>query len=284
MRALLIAAAGALAIGAVQTASAADLRPPMKAPPLAPPPVAPIYHNWTGFYIGGNFGGGWEHTNSSATTTGTFAGFPFPQEFTSSSSTASGILGGGQLGFNYEFVSHWVAGVEADIDWAHITGSSSACEFTATGAVTSCSNAASKIDDLGTVRGRLGYAFGNVLLYGTGGFAWAHNSNAVTLTCQGPGCPGTTVPFASNTSSASSTPGGWTAGGGVEWLFLPNWTIRAEYLHLQFNSYSQNFSFTGTITGFPLIANSQASLRTDVDIVRVGVNYLFNWGPAPVWR
>ena len=49
MRALLIAAAGALAIGAVQTASAADLRPPMKAPPLPPPPVVPIYHNWTGF-------------------------------------------------------------------------------------------------------------------------------------------------------------------------------------------------------------------------------------------
>jgi hypothetical protein len=73
-------------------------------------------------------------------------------------------------------------------------------------------------------------------------------------------------------------------GGGVEWLVLPNWTIRAEYLHLQFNSASQNFNFTGTIAGFPLIATSQASLRTDVDIVRVGVNYLFNWGPAPVWR
>src|SRR4029077_10562141 len=93
MRALLIAAAGAAAIGAIQTASAADLRPPMR-PQLAAPQVAPIYHNWTGFYIGGNFVGGWEHTNSSATTTGTFAGFPFPQEFTSSSSTASGILGG----------------------------------------------------------------------------------------------------------------------------------------------------------------------------------------------
>jgi outer membrane immunogenic protein len=268
---LWITAAAAFVVAFTQIASAADL--PSKAPAYVPP-AAPVY-SWTGWYVGGNFGGGWENTNSSATTTGTLAGFPFPQEFTSSSSSASGILGGGQLGFNYEFVSHWVAGVEADIDWAHITGSSSACEFTAAG-VTSCSNAASKIDYFGTVRGRLGYAFGNVLLYGTGGFAWAHHSNAVTLTCQGSGCPGTTLPFATNTSSASSTPDGWTAGGGVEWLFLPNWTVRAEYLHLQFNSDSQNFSFTGTVAGFPLIANSHASLRTDLDIARVGVNYLFH--------
>jgi outer membrane immunogenic protein len=260
------------------SAIAADMavKMPVKAPP---PPPAPVY-NWTGFYIGGNFGGGWGHTNANAITNGTLAGSPFPEEFASSSISASGILGGGQLGFNYEFVPHWVAGVEADIDWAHITGSGSTCEFAA-GLVTSCSNAASKIDDFGTVRGRLGYAFGNVLLYGTGGFAWANHSNTITLTCQGPLCPGTTLPFATSTSSDSSTPEGWTAGGGVEWLFLPNWTIRAEYLHLQFNSDSQNFSFTGTITVapltvFPLIANSNASLRTGVDIVRVGVNYLFH--------
>ena len=256
------------------SAFAADLNKPVyKAPPPAPVP-APVY-NWTGWYVGGNFGGGWAHSNASAIDNGTLDGFPFPVEFASSSISASGILGGGQLGFNYEFVPHWVAGVEADIDWAHITGSGSTCEFAA-GMVTSCSNAAYKIDDFGTVRGRLGYAFGNVLLYGTGGFAWANHSNTITLTCQGPLCPGTTLPFATSTSSDSSTPEGWTAGGGVEWLFLPNWTIRAEYLHLQFNSDSQNFSFTGTVAGLPLIASSQASLRTNVDIVRVGVNYLFH--------
>src|ERR1019366_10544314 len=94
-----------------------------------------------------------------------------------------------QFGFNYEFPPHWVAGLEADVDAADITGSNTNCSFLA-GALRSCSHADSKTDALGTIRGRLGYAFDNVLLYGTGGFAWDHGTGTSVPFCSGPACPG----------------------------------------------------------------------------------------------
>ena len=190
MRLSFIAAAGLLTVGIVNTASAADLG---VAPRRRPAPVvapAPLYSSWTGFYIGGNIGGGWSHTTFSGTTTGTVSGFPFPEEFFSASSNGRGIVGGGQLGFNYEFAPRWVTGVEADIDAAHITGSETHCSANALGATTSCATTSGKIDDFGTVRGRLGYAFfDNFLLYGTGGFAWARDLSTDTPTCNGAACP-----------------------------------------------------------------------------------------------
>jgi outer membrane immunogenic protein len=286
MRLSFVAAAGLLIMGVVTTASAADLGvAPRGRPARVVAPAPPIYTSWTGFYIGGNIGGGWSHTTVSGTTTGTISGVAFPEEFFSSSGSGSGIVGGGQLGYNYEFAPRWVTGIEADIDAAHITGSETHCSTTALGMTTSCAATSGKIDDFGTVRGRLGYAFfNNFLLYGTGGFAWAHDSNTATPTCNGAACPGATRPFTFNSATSSSTPDGWTAGGGIEWRFLPNWTARVEYLHLQFNNISTTDNFTGTVIGHPVVSTSQSSANSGVDVVRFGVNYLFNWGPAPVWR
>ncbi len=132
----------------------------------------------------------------------------------------------------------------------------------------------SKIENFGTVRGRLGYAFDNVLVYGTGGWAWGHANSTVQITCLGPGCPGaslfptTTLPSA----TVSFNPNGWTAGGGVEWAFLPNWTLRAEYLHLQFDGITEDRStFVQSVT-----ISNHVTANVGVDMVRVGLNYLFN--------
>ena len=138
MRATPIAAAGVLAIMAVASANAADIVPPQvsKERPLRPlpPPVVPAY-NWTGFYIGGNLGGGWARADFANTATGTAGGVPLPTNTNSGTATARGLIGGGQIGFNYEFATNWLLGIEADIDAANITGSASGCVATAAGVV-----------------------------------------------------------------------------------------------------------------------------------------------------
>ena len=118
MRATPIAAAGVLAIMAVAPANAADIVPPQvsKERPLRPlpPPVVPAY-NWTGFYIGGNLGGGWARTDFSGTGSAVFPTIPLTVASTFAGTPNSrGILGGGQIGYKYQFPIHWVLGIEAD--------------------------------------------------------------------------------------------------------------------------------------------------------------------------
>jgi outer membrane immunogenic protein len=189
---------------------------------------------------------------------------------------------GGQIGFNYQFLTNWVAGIEADIDAAHITSSTFACFTGAT--TTVCGTRDTDVKDFGTVRGRLGYAFNNVLLYGMGGWAWGHGNNTTQITCVGPGCPGTSVlPTSPAPASVDVNPTGWAAGGGVEWAFLSNWTLRAEYLHLQFDGITEDRTIPGTVR--PVVITSHVSSNLGVDVMRVAVNYLFNWGSpgkAPV--
>lgn len=247
---------------AAAPALAADLSKPVyKAPPLA----APAY-NWNGFYVGAHIGWGWEHISSDVfNSVGAFD--------TSGSSNRDGIFGGGQIGYNWMFAPSWLLGIEADGSAADISGSSTGC--TATG----CSSNHGKITGFGTVRGRLGYAINNVLLYGTGGWAWASSETDRAVVCVVAGggvCPGGPSPslLTGMSAHASGTEGGWTAGGGVEWGFAPNWTAKIEYLHLQFDNFTRDYFYTG----FPTAERRYVS-NANVDTVRVGVNYLFNWHP-----
>jgi outer membrane immunogenic protein len=271
MRALMITAGGMLALS-VLNASAADInRKPLltKAPPVHPAPVSPVY-NWTGFYLGGNVGYGWSHRDFTRTFTATSASGQLSAT-NSGSDDGKGWLGGGQIGFNYQFLGNWVAGIEADIDAAHITSSTSACF---TGVTTVCGTRDTDIKDFGTVRGRLGYAFNNWLVYGTGGWAWARGNNTTQITCVGVGCPGASaLPATPAPVSVDVNPSGWAAGGGVEWAFLPNWTLRAEYLHLQFDGVTEDRSIQGVL---PVFITTHVSSNVSVDLVRVGLNYQFH--------
>jgi outer membrane immunogenic protein len=280
MRRLLLLGLGTFAVAAASSASAADLPPPI---PTKAPPAPVAYYNWTGFYIGANGGGGWGHDSFSGTQT-TLLG---PTAF-SGTSNSSGPLAGGQIGFNYEFpTTHIVIGIEADGDWANIVGAPSSCSTFTTGVLTGvtagCAANHVTLQDFGTVRGRLGYAWNNVLLYGTGGWAWANTSGNSGVTCLGPTCPATPspIPFTGGTATFSnSLTSGWTAGGGLEWGFLPHWTARIEYLHLQFNDVGTSYTSTPLILGvLPSPATTHVSTNSGVEVVRVGVNYLFNFGP-----
>ena len=214
------------ALAAAPSAQAADLglAPLYK----APPPVTAAY-NWSGFYLGANGGGAWGDSRWQGTGNGKV--------------DLSGGMAGGTAGFNWQ-TGPMVLGVEGDIDWSGLSGStaSAACPG---------GNCGTSQTWLSTVRGRAGYAFDRFLPYVTGGLA-VGDIRAAT-----PGLPG---------GSATNT--GWTVGGGVEFALPGNWSAKAEYLHVDLGSFN-----CGTGCGVP---NENVSLREDV--FRAGVNYHFGWG------
>jgi outer membrane immunogenic protein len=281
MKRLLVLAGILLAMSVSNRAMAADVEPPYL--PKAPP--APVPYNWTGFYIGVNGGGGSSYQSFNGTQVTPLGSTAF-----SGNDGFGGALAGGHVGFNYEFPSQVVIGVEADADWADYTPNSgtAACSTFTTGAFTGlpagCATNNETLNDFGTVRGRLGYAWNRVLFYGTGGWAWGHSSGNSTLNCLGTGCAAASLPFTGGTASFSNSLTGWTAGAGVEWAFLPNWTVRLEYLFLEFNGVVTNYSTTTTSpppfgTG---TATAHITSNNGVNVWRVGVSYLFNFGgPEP---
>ncbi|WGS17229.1 MULTISPECIES: outer membrane protein [unclassified Bradyrhizobium] len=215
MKTVLLASAGLLVLSAFAPASAADMA--ARAPYVKAPPPAAIY-NWTGFYIGG-FGG-------------------YASENTDASPKMSGGFAGGTIGYNWQ-AGNIVYGLEADGGWADVDAS-----VTALGITTK-----SRIDSLGTVRGRIGFAVDKVLFYGTGGYAWVDNKISATAL-------GVTV-------SESHFHSGWTVGAGIEAFFAPQWSVKGEYLYRSLGS--ENYF------GVP-------SGDLNLHSVQVGVNYHFG-GP-----
>jgi outer membrane immunogenic protein len=225
----------ALGIGALGAASAADL--PLKAKP-APIAVDPGY-DWTGFYIGIN--GGWARD-----TTNT------PGPLIVQPASSGGGAFGGQAGFNYQW-NHLVVGIEGDGDWLHLNASA-LCSNPGFTCNTSLKNQYS-------VRGRVGGAWGNVLVYATGGGAWATYSG------------NTTIPATGAVFPASSNRSGWIAGVGVEYAIWKNLIVGVEYLHADYGHQNMTYDVT-----YP-------SIGVTDDIVRARLSYKFNWaapGATPV--
>jgi outer membrane immunogenic protein len=231
--------AGALLLAAAAQASAADM--PMPGPPVPPPAYIPVvpYYNWTGFYLGINGGGAFGNSNWSDPIDGATGNF-----------TVSGFLIGGTVGFNYQ-IGSWVLGVEGDGDWANLTGTT----FNASCGGVGCTT---QSNWLATVRGRAGYAWDRVFLYGTGGAAFANVQAAAGA-----------LPF-SNTTQA-----GWTAGVGVEYAIWPNLTAKLEYLFVDLaNSTCGVPSCSGGVPPGPGV-NTTVSLNEN--IIRGGFNFKFGW-------
>jgi outer membrane immunogenic protein len=221
------------------SAFAADL-PSRKGPAVLPPPPPPP-PLWTGFHVGLNAGAGWGNSNGqylAVAPTAIDAGWPAGNAALASTQAAAfasaasasvsgggkvGFIGGGQVGYDWQFYGSFLAGLEADIQGIASSGGARSI-ITAVPAgdgsnFVGVTSGRSNIQYLGTVRGRLGWLFLPTLLaYGTGGLAYAgvnlHTATSVTndaVTAAGFGG----VNF-------SNTQVGWTAGGGVEWMFAPN--------------------------------------------------------------
>lgn len=230
-----ISIALALTIAGTAAASAADLA----ARPYTKAPIAPPVFTWTGFYVGVNAGIGGDKTDYGFG----IAGFPLG----SANLTSFGAFGGGQIGYNWQFAGNWVAGVEADIQ---ASGLKSELNTSVLG--TSFSTG-TEMNYFGTVRGRIGYAFDRVLVYGTGGYAYGSEDTRLTAT------PG----FAFSRSADLS---GWTAGGGVEYAMTSNLSLKTEYLYLAFD---RNNVFSGV--GIPFTIDNKVTAHT----MKIGLNYAF---------
>jgi outer membrane immunogenic protein len=204
MKKTLFAAVLATSFAVAGSAIAADLRPA----PYAPIAQSGLY-NWSGAYAGLNVGYEWGSVSNSAVN-------------------PSGLAGGGQIGYNWQN-GQFVFGAETDLQFTGADDTFAPFKF---------SN-----PWFGTLRGRAGVAFNNVLLYATLGLAYGD------LRAQSAGLDET------------RTEVGWTGGVGAEYGFAPNWSARVEYLYLDLGS--RGFTLTGTSNGL------QANL------LRFGVNYHF---------
>lgn len=216
MKNIWLSAVAIAAITASSSAIAADLaaRPYTKAPAYAP---APIY-NWTGFYIGGHVGGAFRGNDANALGGGGISG------------GSDGVfMGGGQIGFDTQFASSWVFGIEANYSFLDTRS-----DFANRG--------------LGSVTGRLGYSWGQPLLYVKGGYAWADSRFT-------------------NGFSGDGGRDGYTVGGGLEYLFTQNWSGKIEYQYYDF----------GTVS-YLTPAAATGGFRNDEHTIKAGLNYRFNIG------
>jgi len=221
MKHILFASAGVLAmVGLIGSANAADLPRQM---PVKAPIYAPMY-NWTGLYIGINGGGAFGRSRWNST-----GGFD-----------TSGGMVGGTVGYNWQFGT-WVLGLEGDIDWANIKGS--------TNTVLCPGGCSTENTWLGTARGRVGYAFDRWLPYITGGAAFGD------VQATHPGFTGMT-----------NTQVGWTVGAGVEFAIANNWTAKVEYLHYDLGSFNCGLNCNGFLAD---------NVKFNADAIRGGVNFRF---------
>jgi outer membrane immunogenic protein len=206
-------------------------------------PYAPAF-SWTGCYLGGNLGGGWAHDQWQNRG----PGGPLPQ----AAPHSDGFVGGGQVGCDYQ-TGPWVFGVEGMFDWTDLKGSG--IDPLATTVIEH-----DKFKWFGTVTGRVGYAVDRTLFYVKGGGAWANTQHFLT---------------GSTSGTLTQTNGGWVVGGGVEWAFAPQWSVKIEYDHIDLNQRTDRFS--------PADSELFSFSGGRIDTVLVGLNYRFGTGgKAPV--
>ena len=210
----------------------------MQQPVPSPPPYVP---DWVGFYLGFHGGGAWDRASFDV---------PSPSFFVMPNASLNGDVFGGHAGYNWQY-GPIVGGVEVDFSSADLKQTSSLVQ---TGPF-DFSGRHTKIDELASARGRIGWAvLNNVLVYGTGGIGWAHTHLALTDT------------FFGTTVSADETGFGWVAGAGVEYRLFEHVLLRAEYLHYDLSTVT--FPNLGIFRG-------NINVRNSLDVVRGGISYKF---------
>ncbi len=256
---------GGMALAAMALAAAAQAADA----PAVPGP-------WDGFYAGVSGGGVWGDDLAGMLPTPPSAAGSILQQAAKGHIDANGVIAGGQVGFNRELPGflpfaniNGLFGFEADMNYTDLSGSRTA----ALPPPLSPGNILEKFssDWLATARVRLGTTFwSQFLLYGTGGLAIADPSFSGATTFHF----NADHPHVTFAGSQSGTLIGWTAGGGVEWMFLPGWSAKLEYLHVDFGTADFNTTSTDPIFKGVIIVNRH---KLTEDIARLGINYKF-WG------
>ena len=264
-----------VAIAATTSAAfASDLA--AKAPAFKAP-VATAY-NWTGWYVGVNGGGDWANSNITETDIAPLV-VNIPAAQRQFSMRHSGVMGGLQGGYNWQFAPNWMAGVEADIAFSNDRGNTTS-GFLFGGAFPGNFMADTRTDWLATTRARIGFLPAErVLVYATGGAAFGHvkTNGSINNNFGAPLVLGA-VPVCQNNSvcyqgSESKTAAGWTLGGGLEYAVWNNVTAKLEYLYVNLGARTLTLSPSPTTTGGG--AATFAFGDSVYNIVRAGVNLKF---------
>jgi outer membrane immunogenic protein len=245
-KALLSSAAAVAFVTSSLAAFAADL--PVKAPTMAPIAL----YNWTGCYIGGHIGGAF----SDDTATNVLG--------VSRSHDASGFVGGGQIGCNYQLAPAWVLGAEGRGAWTGLRESNAGTVTNLVTGVTLPAQFTVSNDFLASATARLGYSFvDRWLFYVKGGAAWTNEKVDVAFT----NVRGIAVdPTTSNTRT------GWTIGAGTEWAFARNWSATLEYGYYDFGSKGLTLTQDTPIVNEVVTVHS---FKDTIHAVTAGVNYHF---------
>jgi outer membrane immunogenic protein len=261
---------------------------------------------WTGCYVGGNAGWIGGDNRSSLAPSGNYLtapGVAAPPNLAgtgdflvniaalshSYGSHPSGGLIGAQVGCNQQN-GRFVFGVEADWQWTSkkdtVDAAYAAFANLGNPAFTNAphtEHVSSRLDSFGTFRGRAGFDFNHVFLYGTGGLAVGDVRSDTNVSFGT--APGNSVyNGAVHIGSDSQIRVGWTVGAGAEYAFAPNWSVKAEYLYVDLGTQSYRSPLVAAVA--PAAVGPGYSWTTSVrerdNIVRVGLNYKLNWASSAV--
>jgi outer membrane immunogenic protein len=243
MKKLVLTTMVLIAFATNRVAVAADL----PAAPAPTPAYAPMFFSWTGFYVGGNIGGVFTQGSLQDSHTGFIGG-----------TDQNGLTGGGQIGFNYQFLGGGVVGIEGTIDGTSLNTTTNPFP-TSVGTIQGSHNTRW----ISTVAARFGVVSDRWLAYGKGGVAWADNTVSITNATTG-----------ATLVTASDARPGWLAGAGIEYAFTHFWTAKVEYNFIGLS----NWSTAG------ILPNDTLNIRRQIQILTVGFNYKFDWGGPLVAR
>jgi len=335
MKKYLLVSLAALAATSVVSASAADL-PSRKAAPFYAPPAASWTGFYAGLNAGYGWGTN-NNTYTSLWNSGSWADYEISSGTNSDAGpivggafgtnrmgmTQSGFIGGAQFGYNFQWKQNFVIGFETDIQGSGMRGGSNAYGVFGGGSDggllgltsewgnqqgLSGSAVSAGLDYFGTARGRIGYLMTpSLLIYGTGGLAyggaWANattngaaNTAVIWTGLFGGGSYSVNQIFVGG-GRASALLVGYSAGGGAEWMFMPNWSLKFEGLYYSLGNLNVSTTAlappafgapgTGENIGYMAYAGlgflgGATSVNYQGVIARAGVNHHFNWGTAPV--
>jgi outer membrane immunogenic protein len=285
-------ASSALSTGFGPLASAADgaVPPTYKAPPAA---VA-VPYSWTGVYVGGHLGVGWTRKHWRSPGPDCIGGLGTIDCLSDlGSHGASGFLGGGQTGFNWQS-ERLVFGIEGQFSFARLNGDHvSNHTFTFASAdgfvtFTGTERFSTTVKDIGTIAARIGMALGptgSTLLYVKGGAAFGNDSFGLNFTDIVSCTRGACRAFPGGTSlgsfGGSQTRWGWMVGPGIEYALFDNWSAKVEYNYLDLGT--KNITLPGSIcTPTCLPASRTVAIGQTIQLIKVGINYRFWWGKTPV--
>jgi outer membrane immunogenic protein len=277
-------AALALSIAPAVAADVSRFPPPTRF--LPPAPVLRIY-NWTGCYLGAQLGGAFADNN----VNGVLAGFDFIQK-----DNATAVTVGGQAGCDLQFARNWVVGAQIDGAWTHLVGSEALTGTQGTppplgsppgtlgGKVDLSGKLIFKANAIATATARIGYAVNfdptAGLFYLKGGAAFVDydtttfNGHLTACSAFDPTkntCTGTSVGSAFAFNAPSANRFGWTIGLGTEWAVVDNWSVFGEWDYMNFGAHNVTFTDTGPNN----LGSSQVSVKQQINVLKLGINYRF---------